>query len=167
MLLYLAEIIRRIAIALRLPLIAIAVGAYCITPAFAVERATISDEFYGCDYGKVYPLDDGRVLVCDGYSYSYSYRPDVIVLDRGTVLIDGEEYNARVTHGLVLTTHVDGDFEGCEHGKIIPFENGLLFECQEYGYSYAYRADVVITEVDGIISVSIDGERYRGTLYRR
>lgn len=146
---------------------AVAMAIYCATPAFAVDRGTISDEFEGCDFGKVYALDDGRVLVCNGYSYSYSYRPEVIVLDQSTVLIDGNEYQARVTTGVVFKTKVDGAFEGCEHDKIIPFENGLAFECREYGYKYAYRADVLISEVDGVVAVSIDGKTYRGTLYRR
>ena len=71
---------------------------------------------------------------------------------------------------VVQSTQVDGDFEGCEYDKRIPLMNGLIFVCQEYGYSYSYMADVYILQnVRGNYGykVVIDDEEYDGTLYKR
>lgn len=79
------------------------------TGASAAEKTQITGTFEGCDYDRVYALENGQVLVCNGYSYHYAYRPDVYILDGNTVLIDGEEYQARVTNGAVMITRVDGE----------------------------------------------------------
>ncbi len=62
-----------------------------------------------------------------------------------------------------IWTYVDGDFEGCDYDKMIPFENGLLFKCRTYRYHYAYHPRVMIVGN----YVTIDGEKYEGQLYRK
>ena len=41
-------------------------------------------------------------------------------------------------------TQAKGEFNGADFGKLIGLDNGAIFEFEEYGYSYAYRPDVVI-----------------------
>ena len=113
-------------------------------------------------------LTNGMILVCNQYQYSYSYRPKVIVLDASTVLIEGDRYSASITTGKLVETHVvSSEFDGCDYGKFISFDNGLIFECRTYHYHYAYRPSVLITFIGGSYSVAIDDEKYDGTLHRR
>ena len=63
-----------------------------------VEETTVDGEFEGCDFDKRIPLTNGLSFVCSGYSYSYSYMPEVLILKHVTsgdikVLIDDEEYD--------------------------------------------------------------------------
>jgi hypothetical protein len=62
-----------------------------------ISMNIISDEFEGCDFNKIYRLDNGLLFECATFSYSYAYRPEVkIFLIEGrnpTVFIDGEEYD--------------------------------------------------------------------------
>jgi hypothetical protein len=39
---------------------------------------------------------------------------------------------------------VDGEFNGCEHGKRIKLQNGSVFACAEYSYTYSYSPDVIV-----------------------
>lgn len=76
---------------------------------------------------------------------------------------------ARNGYAVVDETSVDGEFEGCEYDQGIPLNNGLIFVCSEYSYSYSYMPDVLILEHvrSGDIKVLIDDDEYDGTLYRR
>jgi len=76
---------------------------------------------------------------------------------------------ARDGYAVIEETSVDGEFEGCEHGKQIPLTNNLIFVCSEYSYSYSYSPDVLILEHvrSGDVKVLIDDDEYDGTLYRR
>lgn len=63
-----------------------------------VEETNVDGEFEGCDYDKRIPLTNGLIFVCSEYSYSYSYRPEVLILEHVRsgdikVLIDDEEYD--------------------------------------------------------------------------
>lgn len=53
----------------------------------------IIGEFNGCEYGKIYRLFNGYDLVCNSYGYRYSYQPEVVILDSGTAIIDGQRFN--------------------------------------------------------------------------
>lgn len=62
------------------------------------EQTQVDGDFEGCDFDKHIPLTNGLVFVCSGYSYSYSYMPDVLILKNISsgdikVLIDDEEYD--------------------------------------------------------------------------
>lgn len=43
----------------------------------------IKEEFNGCEYDRIIVFTDNTVLKCRSYSYSYSYRPDAIILSSG------------------------------------------------------------------------------------
>ena len=63
-----------------------------------VDETYVNGEFEGCDHDKRIPLSNGLIFVCSEYSYSYSYNPDVLILEHVRsgdvkVLIDDEEYD--------------------------------------------------------------------------
>src|SRR5262245_29663567 len=45
-----------------------------------VEETRVFGEFEGCDFYKRIPLMNGHTFVCSAYSYSYSYMPEVLIL---------------------------------------------------------------------------------------
>ena len=56
------------------------------------------DDFEGCDFGRVLIIDYTKQVTCTGYSYSYSYRPDIVVLSDGISMkacINGNMYDVR------------------------------------------------------------------------
>lgn len=62
-----------------------------------VEETSVDGDFEGCDFDKHIPLSNGLVFVCSEYSYTYSYSPEVLILEHVRsgdikVLIDDEEY---------------------------------------------------------------------------
>jgi hypothetical protein len=64
-----------------------------------VEETQVDGEFEGCDFDKRIQLMNGLVFVCSSYNYSYSYMPDVLILQNIRtkdlkVIIDDEEYDA-------------------------------------------------------------------------
>ena len=76
---------------------------------------------------------------------------------------------AKEGYAVVEKTSVDGEFEGCDFDKRIPFTDGLVFVCSTYSYSYSYCPEVLILQHvrNGEIKVLINGREYRGKLYRR
>jgi hypothetical protein len=63
-----------------------------------VEETQVDGEFEGCEFGKQISLMNGLVFVCQTYSYSYGYMPEVLILQHIRsgdlkVLIDDEEYD--------------------------------------------------------------------------
>lgn len=86
----------------------------------------------------------------------------------GAVALDLEDL-ARDGFGVLQITNVDGEFNGCEHNKIIPLTNGLVFICSSYRYSYSYRSEVLIMKSvkTGEIKVMIGGSHYSGQLSRK
>ena len=131
-----------------------------------VYSGTVSDTFKGCNYNLPVPLDGGYIFICREYNYRYAYRPEFLVMRRGSAIkyvIDGEVFDGELYRGTPIVTYVSGDFEGCDYDKLIPLENGLIFKCRSYRYKYAYRPKVIIVGD----YVTIDGEKYEGTLYRR
>jgi hypothetical protein len=76
---------------------------------------------------------------------------------------------AKDGYAVIIETEVEGEFEGCDFDKRIPFQNGMIFVCSEYNYTYAYNPDVLILKhvSSGDIKVIIDDEEFDGTVYRR
>lgn len=76
---------------------------------------------------------------------------------------------AREGYAVIEETQVNGEFEGCDYNKRIPFMNGLIFVCSEYSYSYSYMPDVLILKNinSGDTKVLIDDEEYDGTFFRQ
>lgn len=71
-----------------------------------LETTQVEDEFEGCDFDKKIRLTNGWVLTCSTYSYSYSYRPEVVIFVKSVshqgqnfwmvkALIDDEFYDMR------------------------------------------------------------------------
>ncbi len=59
------------------------------------DGTTADDYFKGCDYGRVLIIDGRRSVTCRSFSYSYSYRPQVVILSDGfdwEACIDDEMY---------------------------------------------------------------------------
>jgi hypothetical protein len=48
------------------------------------------------------------------------------------------------------------DFEGCEYGRTIIFDDGTGLKCSSYGYQYAYRPKAIILAK----SLSINGTNF-------
>ena len=93
----------------------------------------------------------------------------VIIFIATSALAADLEGLAREGYAVLIETRVDGEFEGCDFDKRIPFTNGLVFVCSTYSYSYSYRPEALILQHirSGDIKVLINGREYRGTLYRR
>lgn len=43
---------------------------------------SVDGEFEGCDFGRKIKLEDGSVLTCAEYNYTYSYNPDAVVFGK-------------------------------------------------------------------------------------
>ena len=124
----------------------------------ALGDFTVDGTFAGCDYGKVYLLTNGRFLLCESYGYQYAYRPDVYQLSSGRVLVDGEEYRGRIVDGSVISTNIDGEWEGCNFDSH-RLANGMILYCNSYFYEYAYMPSVEVILINGEVSqISINGE---------
>ncbi len=71
----------------------------------AITSTQVEDDFEGADFGKRVSLDNGMIFVFNEYSYTYSYRPDVIIFAKAVtyqgraltiykLLIDDDLYDA-------------------------------------------------------------------------
>lgn len=128
----------------------------------------IDGSFEGCEYGKVYPLSGVGVLECREYKYFYAYSPQVRTDGREVITVGGQTLNAFILDGSVVKTNVSEEFEGCDYDKRIRLDNGLIFVCSTYSYTYSYRPEVMILFVQGRSpEIYINGTKYSGTLYRR
>jgi hypothetical protein len=137
------------------------------TVAHAAQEYTVEDTFDGCDYGKLYALAGGGILECLEYQYFYDYRPRVIASGREVIIIGDNRVNAVLHNGSVHQTYISGEFNGCDFDKVYSMDNGLLFQCSTYSYTYSYRPEVKIFVVEGRTpSVHIGGEKYDGRLLR-
>jgi hypothetical protein len=52
---------------------------------------SVDGEFEGCDFGRKIKLEDGSVLTCAEYNYTYSYDPDAVVFGK-RVSINGHTF---------------------------------------------------------------------------
>ncbi len=146
----------------------VSTGWIGLLPAYAVDQYQIDGEFDGCDYGKLYPLVGGGILECQSMELSLELSPRVIAEGRQVLMIGNERVEGYLHDGQVFRTKVSDEFEGCDYDKVYQLDNGLLFQCRTYHFHYAYRPDVRITVVDGRRPiVTIDGDDYRGELFRR
>jgi hypothetical protein len=64
--------------------------------AYIDENGQRTDGFIGCQYGRVLVFDDNTGVVCQGYNYSYEYRPDAYLFAHGNSMkacIENEMYD--------------------------------------------------------------------------
>ncbi|MCW0234736.1 MAG: hypothetical protein OJJ21_14145 [Ferrovibrio sp.] len=133
----------------------------------AAERYQIEGTFDGCEFGKYYALLGGGILECQEYNYFYEFMPEVIASGLQVITIGKQRINGRLHKGSVIKTKVSDSFEGCEFDKTYRFDNGLIFKCMTYSYSYSYRPDVKIIVVEGTKpTVYINNQKYDGMLFR-
>lgn len=60
------------------------------------DRSKSSTSFEGCDFGRYIVFDDGTYLRCSGYGYQYAYRPDAVILMKGSrivMIVDDDAYD--------------------------------------------------------------------------
>ena len=73
------------------------IGTYTVTGWFDKKKdGKKGDSFEGCDYHRVIILDDDKAVVCNGYGYSYSYRPRAVILSDGSsykMVVSGHAYD--------------------------------------------------------------------------
>jgi len=129
----------------------------------------ISGSFNGCEYDKYYPISGYNLLLkCEEYNYFYEYMPTVETDGRRVITIGNQRIQASLVDGEVIETNISGDFEGCDFDKIYKLDNGLVFVCNTYSYSYSYRPEVkIIMPSGGYPTVYIDDEQYDGSVYRQ
>jgi hypothetical protein len=134
----------------------------------AVAHGTVDGTFNGCNYNKPIPLRGGGFFVCKEYNYEHAYSPDIYEMRKAgsrKYVIDGKEFKGHKSNGSVTRTKISGEFKGCKQNRVIHFDNGMLFQCKDYHYHYAFHPEVVIV-FTGSNVVTIDGEEYAGTLFR-
>lgn len=90
------------------------------------------------------------------------------MLSFGAVASDLEDL-AKAGYAVIDETTVKGyDFEGCDYGRVIAFNNGLKLQCSEYKYHYSYNPEVYILKNarSNDYKVIIDDEEFDGRLGR-
>ncbi|WP_434613380.1 hypothetical protein [Azospirillum sp. B2RO_4] len=135
--------------------------------AIAASEFTISGEFDGCEYGKLFEIEGGGILECKDYNYHFAFYPRIIAQGRNVITIDNEKIEAYLHNGSVVSTRILDTFEGCDYEKPYKLQNGMIFVCQMYRYKYAYRPEVKIFLIENASpKVFIGGEHYNGKIYR-
>jgi hypothetical protein len=66
------------------------------------------------------------------------------VLATPAAALDSDDLEELLGYTMIAHTNVDGEFEGVDFGKVIALENGMVFEFNEFNYTYAYRPSVAI-----------------------
>lgn len=51
------------------------------------DKGKTGDAFEGCDFGRYIVFTDGTYLRCASYDYTYEYRPEAVILVKGSNLI--------------------------------------------------------------------------------
>jgi hypothetical protein len=70
-------------------------------------------------------------------------------------------------NGTIYKTWVSGEFNGCDFDKVYRLDNGLIFQCAEFRYTYAYHPAVKIFVVEGRDPiVQINNKKYSGKLFK-
>jgi hypothetical protein len=135
---------------------------FSVSPSLHAEIFTIENVFDGCEYGKIYPLTNGKFMRCDSYKYFYKYRPKVIADGKKVIAIDEKEVRATILDGQKIFTQIDGEWEGCDF-DMHQLTNGMYLVCNTFFYEYAFMPSVEIILIDGQVgAVLINGESKDG-----
>ena len=61
---------------------------------------------------------------------------------------------------------IDGEFDGCQFGKLYPISGGGILECQEYNYFYEFSPEVIANgrQVKTIGSNKVSGYLHNGSV---
>jgi len=58
--------------------------------------------------------------------------------------LDADHLGRLMGYTVVAATNVSGSFEGADYDKLVKLDNGMVFEFQEYSYTYSYHPDAVV-----------------------
>jgi len=58
--------------------------------------------------------------------------------------LDADALAGLVGYTIVAASTVAGEFEGADFDKLVKLDNGMVFEFQEYSYTYSYRPTAVV-----------------------
>lgn len=127
----------------------------------------ISGSFNGCEDGKYYPISGYNLLLkCEEYNYFYEYMPTVETDGSRVTTIGNQRIQASLVDGEVIETNISGDFQGCDYDKTYKLDNGLVFVCSTYSYSYSHRPEVkIIKPSGGYPTVYIGDDQHDGWVY--
>jgi hypothetical protein len=76
---------------------------------------------------------------------------------------------ARDGYGVLDSTTLIGEFNGCNLGAKLPLANGLIFVCSEHHFGDVFEPEVLILKSvkTGGTKVLIDGDEFEGAIFRR
>ncbi len=71
-------------------------------------------------------------------------------------------------YAVVLKTYISGEFNGCDYDKHYKLDNGSIFECKAYNYSYHYHPEFFVLKniKYGDYKYIIDDEEYDGNIHK-
>ena len=58
--------------------------------------------------------------------------------------LDADDLAELVGYTGVAASNVKGEFEGADYDKLVRLDNGMIFEFNEYSYTYSYRPTAVV-----------------------
>ena len=58
--------------------------------------------------------------------------------------LDADDLSELLGYTMVASTNVDDEFEGADFDKVVHFDNGMVFQFNEFNYAYAYRPSVAV-----------------------
>lgn len=71
--------------------------------------------------------------------------------------LDASDFSGLEGWTVATVTQVEDEFEGCDFGRKIRFDNGWTLTCNTYSYTYSFRPDAAIF---------FKSMQYRGRSYR-
>jgi hypothetical protein len=85
------------------------------------------------------------------------------------VLAGDLERLARDGYGVLDSTTMMGEFNGCDVGAKFPLANGLIFVCSAHHFGAVFEPEVLILKNvrTGETKVLIDGDEFEGRIFRR
>jgi hypothetical protein len=91
----------------------------------------------------------------------------IILISKKSFAADFEDL-CKDGYAVILETNISGDFDGCDYDKRYKLDNGLIFECSTYHYTYHYHPSFYILQniKYGGFKYIIDDEEYSGNLYK-
>jgi len=76
---------------------------------------------------------------------------------------------ARDGYGVLDSTTIMGEFNGCNAGLKLPLANGLIFVCSGHHFDDVFEPEVLIMKSvrTGETKVLTDGDEFEGAIFRR
>jgi hypothetical protein len=71
----------------------------------------------------------------------------------GYTIVEKKTISGRIDDGVK-----SDDYQGCQYGRIILFDDGTGVKCHTYSYSYAYRPTAYIVANQGGAKICVEGQ---------